>query len=75
MQRLATLDTPPTLRVVADLDVDAAHHWFRTLLADLGTLTANTMRVADGDATFTLLTEPTPVQQRSVDLLGVTLCM
>ncbi len=47
-------------------------HSFRTLLADLGTLTANTMRVADGDATFTMLTKPTPVQQRSFELLGVT---
>ena len=32
----------------------------------------NTMRVADGDATFTMLTEPTPVQQRCFELLGVT---
>ena len=55
-------------RTADDLPV----HSFRTLLADLGTLTANTMRVADGDATFTLLTEPTPVQKRSFELLGVT---
>ena len=55
-------------RTADDLPV----HSFRTLLADLGTLTANTMRVADGDATFTMLTEPTPVQQRSFELLGVT---
>ena len=51
---------------------DLPVHSFRTLLADLGTLTANTMRVADGDATFTMLTKPTPVQQRSFELLGVT---
>ena len=38
-------------------DDDLPVHSFRTLLADLGTLTANTMQVADGDATFTLLTE------------------
>ena len=42
-----------------------------TLQARRGTLTANTMRVADGDATFTMLTEPTPVQ-RSFELLGAT---
>ena len=51
---------------------DLPVHSFRTLLADLGTLTANTMRVADGNATFTMLTKPTPVQQRSFELLGVT---
>ena len=55
-------------RTADDLPV----HSFRTLLADLGTLTANTVRVADGDATFTMLTKPTPVQQRSFELLGVT---
>ena len=46
---------------------DLPVHSFRTLLADLGTLTA--MQVADGDATFTMLTKPTPVQQRSFELL------
>ena len=55
-------------RAADDLPV----HSFRRLLADLGTLTVNTMRVADGDATFTMLTEPTPVQKRSFELLGVT---
>ncbi len=53
-------------------DDDLPVHSFRTLLADLGTLTANTMRVADGDATFTMLTKPTLVQQRCFELLGVT---
>ena len=47
-------------------------HSFRTLLTDLGTLTANTMQVADGGGTFTLQTQPTPVQQRCFELLGVT---
>ena len=47
-------------------------HSFRTLLVDLGTLTANTMWVADGDATVTLLTEPTLEQQRSFELVGWT---
>ena len=55
-------------RTAEDLPV----HSFRTLLTDLGTLTANTMQVADSDATFALLTEPTPVQQRCFELLGVT---
>ena len=55
-------------RTADDLPV----HSFRTLLSDLGTLTANTMQVADGEATFTLLTEPTPVQRRCFELLGVT---
>ena len=47
-------------------------HSFRTLLADLGTLTANTMQVTEGDATFRLQTQPTPTQQRCFELLGVT---
>ena len=55
-------------RTAEDLPV----HSFRTLLTDLGTLTANTMQVAGSDATFALLTEPTPVQQRCFELLGVT---
>ena len=55
-------------RTTDDLPV----HSFRTLLSDPGPLTANTMRVADGDATFTMLTQPTPAQQRCFDLLGVT---
>ena len=36
------------------------------------TLAANTMQVASGDATFTLQTQPTPLQQRCFELLGVT---
>ena len=47
-------------------------HSFRTLLTDLGTLTANTMQVAGSDATFTLQTQPTPLQQRCFEILGVT---
>ena len=44
-------------------DDDLPVHSFRTLLADLGTMTANTMQAddaKDGD-TFTLQTRPTPV--------------
>ena len=51
-------------------DDDLPVHSFRTLLADLGTLAANTMQVADGGATFRLQTQPTPVQQRCFELLG-----
>jgi Transposase DDE domain len=45
-------------------------HSFRSLLADLGTLTRNQVRFGSGN-TFTLLATPTPVQQRTFDLLGV----
>ena len=51
---------------------DLPVHSFRTLLAELGTLTANTMQVAEGGATFRLQTQPTPLQQRCFELLGVT---
>ena len=42
------------------------------VLYDLGTLTANTMQVTEGGATFKLQTQPTPMQQRCFELLGVT---
>ena len=51
---------------------DLPVHSFRTLLTDLGTLAANTMQVAGSDATFTLQTQPTPLQRRCFELLGVT---
>ena len=53
-------------------DDDLPVHSFRTLLTDLGTLAANTMQVAGSDATFTLQTQPTPLQQRCFELLGVS---
>ena len=53
-------------------DDDLPVHSFRTLLTDLGTLTVNTMQVADTGATFPLQTQPTPLQQRCFELLGVT---
>ena len=53
-------------------DDDLPVHSFRTLLTDLGTLAANTMQVAGSDAAFTLQTQPTPLQQRCFELLGVT---
>ncbi len=51
---------------------DLPVHSFRTLLADLGTLTANTMQVTEGANSFTLHTQPTPIQQRCFELLGST---
>ena len=48
-------------------------HSFRTLLADLGTLAKNRVRVAGiPDSEIDLLTQPTPLQARAFDLLGVT---
>jgi hypothetical protein len=45
-------------------------HSFRSLLADLATLTRNTVRFGRGAATE-LLARPTPVQQRALDLLAL----
>ena len=45
-------------------------HSFRTLLADLATLTRNTARWANAPA-MALLASPTQIQQRAFDLLGV----
>jgi hypothetical protein len=45
---------------------------YRELLAHLGTLTRNTLRVVGGKgATFELLATPTPTQRRVFELLGV----
>ena len=49
-----------------------AVHSFRTLLADLGTLTRNTMTTAVAPHyPLLVMTRPTPVQRRALDLLGV----
>jgi hypothetical protein len=45
-------------------------HSFRSLLADLATLTRNTVRFGRAAATE-LLATPTPLQQRALDLLGL----
>ena len=55
-------------RTTDDLPV----HSFRGLMSDLGTLTANTVRMVDSGATFTVHSEPTALQQRCFDLLGVS---
>ncbi len=51
-------------------------HSFRTLLADLATITKNTVevkRISNDPVRFEKLTRPTPLQQRAFDLLGVKL--
>src|SRR5262249_12729824 len=49
-------------------------HSFRTLLADLSTLAKNRVRLEEAEASdFYVLTDPTPLQQRALDLLGVAL--
>jgi hypothetical protein len=58
-------------RTADDLPV----HSFRSLISDLGTLTVNSMQLAEGGGTFSLSTQPTqptPVQQRCFELLEVS---
>ena len=43
-------------------------HTLRGLLAELALQTHNTIRVADSPATFTKLTQPTPLQARALEL-------
>jgi hypothetical protein len=48
-------------------------HSFQTLLEDLATLAKNTLQPKDGSAKpFEMITTPTPLQQRALDLLGVS---
>ena len=48
-------------------------HSFRTLLADLATLARNTIITAiNPNYPLTVVTRPTPVQQKAFDLLGLT---
>ena len=49
-------------------------HSFKTLMADLATLTRNRVvpAGADADAAFEILAEPTPLQARAFELLGVS---
>ena len=47
-------------------------HSFRTLVADLATLTRNTLVTAiDPELSFTVKARPTPLQQKALDLLGL----
>jgi transposase len=43
-------------------------HSYRSLIAELGTLTRNTIRLPGADTTFDKLTEPTPLQAHALDL-------
>lgn len=46
-------------------------HSFRTLLQDLATLAKNRVRVPGSQPEFDVLTQPTPLQKRVFDLLGL----
>jgi hypothetical protein len=48
-------------------------HTLPDLLADLGTLCRNTVRIGHADHTFTRLTTPTPLQAHALQLLDITL--
>ena len=67
--------SPAARRKAASKRIDAGAaetlpaHSFRTLLADLATLTRNRVRLAGGDA-VTMLAAATPVQRRALELLG-----
>jgi len=64
--------SPAARRKAAAKRTDDGHpvHSFRTLLADLATVTRNTVRFGT-DLFATVLATPTPFQQRAFDLLGV----
>ncbi len=47
-------------------------HSYKTLLAELGTQTLNTIRLPGVSATFTKLTTPTALQARALDLIQTT---
>jgi hypothetical protein len=48
-------------------------HSFRSLIAHLATLARNTVTTAIApNHPFTILTRPTPIQQKALDLLAVT---
>lgn len=63
---LAALQKAHTQKTEEGLPV----HSFQTLLQDLSTLALNTVQM--GENTFELITTPTPVQQRALDLLKVS---
>ena len=45
---------------------------YHSLIGELGTLTMNKMQLAEGGSTFSLPTQPTPLQQRCFELLRVS---
>jgi transposase len=70
-QRSPTAVTKQTTGRTAD---QMPVHSFRSLMADLMTLARNTLVTAPApDHPFTIVTRPTPIQQKAFDLLGVTI--
>ena len=65
--------SPAARRKATTKRTDDGHpvHSFRTLLADLATVTRNTVRLGK-DLCATILATPTPFQQHVFDLLGVS---
>ncbi len=51
---------------------DTPVHSFDSLLDELATLTRNTVRIPNSSATFEKLTNPTPLQARALQLIGLT---
>ena len=78
---VAKADVSPAAKAASRTTADRLPvHSFRSLLADLATLTRNTVRLASGapfghgdTLPMTLLVRPTPLQQRAFDLLAVAL--
>ena len=69
-QRSAKAERKARTKLTTD---GAPVHSFQTLLADLATLVKNRLQPKDGSvAPFEMITTPTPLQQRALDLLGVT---
>jgi hypothetical protein len=53
-------------------DDDTAVHSFASLLADLATICANQIQPNDDMPAFTMITTPTPLQRRALELLGIS---
>ena len=53
-------------------DDDTPVHSFTRLLADLATICANQIQPIDDLPTFTMITSPTPLQRRALQLLGLS---
>ena len=68
-QRSPAAQAKASIKRTAD---DLPVHSFRSLISELGTLTMNTMQVSEDDDTFQLMTQPTALQQRCFELLGVS---
>jgi hypothetical protein len=47
-------------------------HSFTSLLADLATICANHIQPTNDTPAFTLITTPTPIQRRALELLGIS---